>query len=65
MYSTVGERSGVLFNSLGSISLCLSHNMVMTITWAFGLLFAVPPLIGWSFYVPEPSGLRYVLFVNV
>ena len=27
-------------------------------TWAMGLSFAVPPLLGWSKYLPESSGLR-------
>ena len=28
-------------------------------TWFMGLSFALPPLFGWSTYVPESSGLRY------
>ena len=58
MYSTVGERSGMVFDSLGKLSLCFSSKMVIATSWAFGLMFAVPPLLGWSYYAPEPNGLR-------
>ena len=58
MYSTTGSASGVMFDCLISVSLHLSSYRVIVIIWALGLSLAIPPLVGWSHYSPEPNGLR-------
>ena len=60
MYSTTGDRSGFIFNCMKGLSPYLSCNKVISITWALGLAMAIPPLIGWSYYSPEPNGIRYI-----
>ena len=60
MYSTAGNRSGVVFDTLRKLSLRLSSQRVILMIWILGLSLAIPPLIGWSHYSPEPNGIRYV-----
>ena len=63
MYSTTGSASGVMFDCLKSVSLHLSSYRVIVIIWALGLSLAIPPLVGWSHYSPEPNGLRWVISI--
>merc|ERR1712018_1016812 len=57
MYSTTGNRSGMVFDSFIRLSLHLSSRRVIVMIWTAGLSLAIPPLIGWSHYSPEPNGL--------
>ena len=59
MYSTTAERSSNV-DFCRRISLQLNARRVISITWMMGLVVAVPPLVGWSHYAPEPNGLGYV-----
>ena len=63
MYSTVGNASGTMFDYLKTVSLHLSSYRVIVIIWALGLSLAIPPLVGWSHYSPEPNGLRLVISI--
>lgn len=60
MYNTIGDRFGFIFNVMTSASQHLNFTRVIAITWALGLSLAIPPLIGWAYYSPEPNGLRYI-----
>ena len=59
MYSTTGNRSDWVFDYMKTVSLHLSSYRVILIIWALGLSLAIPPLVGWNHYSPEPNGLRY------
>ena len=58
MYSTAGGVSVLVRSVLERISRSLSPNKIIAVTWIFSLHLALPPLLGWSNYTPEPSGLR-------
>ena len=58
MYSTVGQRSEMMFGVLNGIASHLSTAKIIGITWTWALSVALPPLLGWSYYAPDPSGLR-------
>ena len=58
MYETIGNHDGRLFNICKEISRHLSPCKTVVITWVMGLAIAIPPLIGFGYYAPEPSGLR-------
>ena len=60
MFNMTGDRSGFIFTSMEGLSHYLSGKKVISITWALGLSMAIPPLTGWSYYSPEPNGLRYI-----
>ena len=38
----------------------LTSYTIVVIIWILGLLLALPPLLGWSYYLPETNGIRYV-----
>ena len=59
MYSTTGNRSDWVFDYMKTVSLHLSSYRVILIIWVLGLSLAIPPLVGWNHYSPEPNGLRY------
>ncbi|XP_055955064.1 rhodopsin, G0-coupled-like [Patella vulgata] len=37
------------------INICKPHHMI-SLMWAYSLVWTVPPLFGWSSYIPEPFG---------
>ena len=37
-----------------------SSNYSIAVTWLLALHLAIPPLLGWSYYSPELSGMRYI-----
>ena len=42
-----------------SMFMGISSYSAITITWILALSLAIPPLLGWSHYEPEISGMRY------
>ena len=56
MYSPTSDVS-MTMNVLRKISIYLTPYKVIGLTWFLGLLMASPPLLGWAYYGPEPSGL--------
>ena len=61
LYSTVGMESCV-YPLVEGIAKALSSYVIIGIIWILGLLLALPPLLGWSYFVPEANGIRYVCF---
>ena len=59
MYRTFGKAPYFVEVILNTISLRLGSYSVICLTWAFALSLALPPLLGWSYYVPEPNGIRH------
>ena len=58
MYESIGNHDGKLFDICKVISRRLSPCKAVMITWILGSMIAIPPLIGFGYYAPEPSGLR-------
>ena len=58
MYENIGSHSGSFFNICRGISMYLSPWKTVMITWVMGSAIAIPPLIGWGHYAPEPNGLK-------
>ena len=56
MYSSTNEVSSTM-EVLRRIANYLTPGKIIALTWLFGLVMAFPPLIGWSYYGPEPNGL--------
>ena len=56
MYSPPSEVSSRM-EVLRRIANYLTPGKIIALTWVFGLVMAFPPLIGWSYYGPEPNGL--------
>ena len=59
MYRTYGTAPYFVEMILNTISIRLGSYSVIGLTWAIALSLALPPLLGWSYYVPEPNGIRY------
>ena len=60
MYRIIGDSSNKFFKACNCISVHLTPLKTVVITWMMGLSIALPPLLGWAYYAPEPSGLRYL-----
>ena len=61
MYSNSNNAGSCLRTFIGGIAQRLSSFTVIVITWILGLSITLPPLFGWSHYVPEDSGMRYLI----
>ena len=59
MYRTTGGE-GCVHGLASVIARSLSSYAIIGILWILGLLLALPPLLGWSYYEPEVNGMRYV-----
>ena len=47
---------------------CCSSYWIFPIVWGIAAAFALPPLFGWSHYIPDSSGIRYIFgnfYVNI
>ena len=58
MYETIGNQSGRVFNIGKVVSMHISPCKTVIITWGMGFAIAIPPLVGWGYYAPEPTGFR-------
>lgn len=65
MYRIIGDRSSKFFKACNCISVHLTPLKTVVLTWMMGLSIALPPLLGWAYYAPEPSGLRYLYLIYV
>ena len=57
MCETMDNQSGLVFNIGKGVSTHVSPCKTVLITWGMGLAIAIPPLVGWGYYAPEPTGL--------
>lgn len=59
MHRTFGTSPYFVEVVLNTISLRLGSYSVICLTWGCALALALPPLLGWSYYLPESNGIRY------
>ena len=65
MYNSGAGSSNVITDLLKVFANFFSSSYVIATTWAMALSLALSPLIGWSYYEPESSGLRYIWFISI
>ena len=63
MYRIIGDSSSKFFEACNFIFVHLTPLKTVVLTWMMGLSIALPPLLGWAYYAPEPSGLRYLYLI--
>ena len=59
MYRTFGTAPYFVEVVLNTISVRLGSYSVVCLIWGCALSLALPPLLGWSHYVPESNGIRH------
>ena len=65
MYSSGAGSSNAMTDLLKVFANFFSSSYVIVLTWAMALSLALSPLLGWSYYEPESSGLRYIVFISI
>ena len=55
MYNAASEYTNFLIKTF---AIYLSSSKVIVLTWVMAFSLALAPLLGWSYYEPEPNGLR-------
>ena len=66
MKTTLGRMTQQISRDslLSNIFMGVSSYTTILVTWVLALSLAIPPLLGWSHYAPEISGMRYGFNLN-